>query len=103
MPSISYSTILAAMKKRQQIICVYQGFHRELCVHTIGHKSGKEKILAFQFAGESSKGIPPGGEWRCMFIDDIAEILVKDGAWYTRDNHTKEQTCVDQVEFEVFP
>ena len=81
---------------------MYQGRYREICPHTIGRKNGREKLLAFQFAGQSSKGLPPGGEWRCMFIDEITQVAAREGPWHTRDVHLKPQTCVDQVEFEVF-
>ena len=64
--------------------------------------NGREKLLGFQFAGESSKGLPPGGEWRCMFIDQIEEVEARDGQWHTRDDHLQPQTCVDEIDYEVF-
>ncbi|SCB35235.1 hypothetical protein GA0061099_1005292 [Bradyrhizobium yuanmingense] len=40
----------------QQVTCVYEGRRRELCPHIIGtDKSGDEAVLAWQFAGESSR------------------------------------------------
>jgi predicted DNA-binding transcriptional regulator YafY len=102
MPSSNFDKIRAAMDQRQQITCSYNGLHRELCPHTLGYKKGREKVLGYQFAGESSKGLPIGGEWRCMFIDQIADLAVRDGTWHTRDDHLRPQTCVDDVEFEVF-
>ena len=101
MSSSAYVAILSAMRNQQQVTCTYQGRYREICPHTIGWKNGREKVLGFQFAGESSKGLPPGGEWRCMFIDEIEHVEVRDGAWHTRDDHLRPQTCVDDVEFEV--
>lgn len=94
--------IREAMEKRQQVVCLYQGRLREVCPHTIGYKSGREKLLSFQFAGESSRGLPPGGEWRCMFIDQITDVEARDGEWHTRNDHLQPQTCVDEVDFEVF-
>lgn len=37
-----------------------------------------------------------------MFIDEITQVAVREGSWHTRDTYLKPQTCVDQVEFEVF-
>ena len=102
MPSTNYETIRAAMQARQQLTCTYNGLHREFCPHTLGYKKGLEKVLGFQFAGESSKGLPPGGEWRCMFINEISDLQARDGSWHTRDDHLRPQTCVDDVELEVF-
>lgn len=102
MPSENFRKIRAAMEARQQITCMYQGRRREICAHTLGWKKGREKVLGFQFAGESSRGLPPGGEWRCMFIDEIAEIASRDGQWHTRNDHLQPQTCVDDIDFEVF-
>jgi hypothetical protein len=100
--SNGFEIIRAAMERRQQIICVYHGLRREMCPHTLGWKKGREKVLGYQFAGESSKGLPPGGEWRCMFIDEISQIAAQDGEWHTRDDHLRPQTCVDDIALEVF-
>ncbi|WP_197410991.1 hypothetical protein [Novosphingobium sp. FSW06-99] len=55
----------------------------------------------FQFGGQSSKGLPLGGEWRCMSIDEITQVTVIDGPWHSQNSHIKPQTCIDQVEYEV--
>lgn len=101
MPSSQFDVIESAMRTRKQIICVYNGLHREICPHTLGWKNGREKVLGFQFSGQSSKGLPPDGEWRCMFIDEIQNLNVREGAWHTSGPHTQPQTCVDEVHFEV--
>lgn len=103
MPSSLFCIIESAMKAKNQIVCMYNGFVREICPHTLGWKNGREKVLGFQFAGESSKGLPPDGMWRCMFIDEIQNLSVREGAWYTSGPHTQRQTCVDEVYFEVVP
>ncbi|MBA4161958.1 MAG: hypothetical protein C0515_07755 [Novosphingobium sp.] len=98
----TYSEIRAAMEAKKPIVCMYQGLRREICAHTIGLKNGAEKVLAFQFAGQSSKGLPPGGEWRCMFIDQISDVHIVEGPWHTRDDHSRPQTCVDDIDLEVY-
>ena len=98
----TYDQIKASMETQKPISCIYQDRIREVCVHTIGTKNGQEKVLSFQFGGESSKGLPPGGEWRCMFVDQISDVRIMEGDWHTRDDHSRPQTCVDEVDFEVF-
>ena len=97
----TFDLFVEAVKTKQQVICSYQGRYRELCVHVVGWKNGREQALAFQFAGDSSKGLPPGGEWRCMRLSDVADAKLRAGPWHTRDDHSKPQTCVDEVVAEV--
>lgn len=93
MRSAYYRLIRAAMVARQQIICSYDGYHREMCVHTIGMSGEKEMILGYQFAGGSSK--PPQSDeqrWRCMDVAKLEGVTVRDGPWRTSDNHSRTQT-----------
>ena len=54
MPSAAYSVFRNAILAEQQIVCTYEGRHRELCPHIIGtNKNGEEVVLAWQFAGGS--------------------------------------------------
>jgi hypothetical protein len=66
-----------------------------------GGKDGNAMVLSFQFAGQSSKGLPPGGEWRCMKVDDITGAKSRNGPWRTGDNPNRPQTCVKDVDVEV--
>jgi predicted DNA-binding transcriptional regulator YafY len=90
-----------AILSKQQIACDYHGLHRELCPHTLGHTNGRERALSFQFAEQSSKGLPPEGEWRCMNLDEVTNVKIKEGPWHTGSAHTRPQTCVKQVDVEV--
>lgn len=101
MPSSVYGVFRQAVLERKQLTCIYQGLNREVCPHTLGYKDGKEKALVFQFAGQSSKGLPPGGEWRCLFLDQVGNAQVQEGPWHTGERHTQKQTCVDEVDVEV--
>ncbi|MGU3317005.1 hypothetical protein ACLBWH_15780 [Sphingomonas sp. M6A6_1c] len=90
------------MLARRQVICSYNGYHREICVHTIGMSGGKEMILGYQFAGENNN--PPQSDeqrWRCMEVAKLEGITVRDGPWRTSTNHSKAQTCVKDVDLEV--
>lgn len=97
----AYQVLRQAIIGRQQISCDYQGHHREICPHAIGTKNGRAKMLSWQFAGQSSRGLPPRGEWRCMFVDEITNAVARDGAWHTGGQHAQPQTCVDEIDVEV--
>jgi hypothetical protein len=101
MTSPVYAVFRKAILERKQVIFTYQDRYREVCPHTLGLKAGKEQALVFQFAGESSKGLPPGGEWRCLILAQVKDAKIKDGPWHTGEKHTQKQTCVDDVDVEV--
>jgi hypothetical protein len=96
----AYSIVRQAILDKDQIVATYQGHRRELCPHVIGTKGGRRQALFFQFAGSSSSGLPPGGEWRCMPIDGLGDVTSRSGQWHT-GAHTRPQTCVDDVDVEV--
>ncbi len=53
MPSRTYTLFRNAILAEQQVTCLYEGRHRELCPHILGtNKSGEEAVLAWQFGGE---------------------------------------------------
>ena len=81
MTSRVYMLFEQAMRTRKQIVCVYDGGERELCAVILGHSDGLEKALTYQFAGKSKSGLPPGGEWRCLFLSKVSKARLRDGLW----------------------
>src|SRR5262245_4698894 len=68
-PSAIYQLIWQAIRARKQITCIYEGCHREVCPHILGYKTpGTEAVFVFQFGGESTSKLPPGGDWRCFDV-----------------------------------
>ena len=98
----TYDSVRATMEARQPFSCTFNGLHREVCAHTLGTKNGRQQTLVFQFAGESSKGLPPAGEWRCLPIDGIQNFEVMEGPWRTGERQGYPQNCVDEIDLEVF-
>jgi hypothetical protein len=99
----NYSLIRQTILEMKQVVATYQGRYREMCPHTLGTKNGRRQALFFQFAGESSRGLPPGGEWRCIPVDELADVSIRGGAWHTDDRHSQRQSCVDEIDVEVGP
>ena len=89
--------IVDAIRNKKQVTAYYDDHYREMCPHVIGYKSDKLQALFYQFGGESSSGLPPEGQWRCMEVDGLSQVDVVDGdgEWYTGESHTRLQTCVD--------
>ncbi len=100
MPSTA-DLLKVAISNKQQVKANYDGYYRELCPHAIGWKGGAHHVMSFQFAGQSSRPLPVGGQWKCMDVDKLQILSICDGPWHTNDDHSKMQTCVGEVAIEV--
>jgi hypothetical protein len=101
MPS-NTDLLVDAINQKSRVSCYYDGYYREMCPHVIGWKGGAHHVLSFQFAGDSSKGLPAGGEWKCMDVEGISQLQLAVGDFITGTRKTgKPQTCVDSIEATV--
>lgn len=98
--SDAYELIRAAIVARRQVHANFDGRPRQLCPHAIGWTDGQARALFFQFAGHSSCGLEPGGDWRCLPLDRLTEISLHDGTWHTRE-HSHLQHCIDEVDLSI--
>jgi hypothetical protein len=101
--SPAYKQFARAMAARKQIVCEYDGYARELCPIILGHTRGQEKALTFQFGGQSKSGLPPDGEWRCLWLEKVRNVQLRDGPWRAGARHTQPQGCVEDVDLDVNP
>ena len=103
MPSPIYELFHQAIAGRKQIVCMYGGYRRELCPIILGHSQSEEKALTYQFGGQSRSGLPPGGEWRCMWLSRVSKVELCDGPWHSGSSHKEPQGCVEIVDLDVNP
>jgi hypothetical protein len=103
MTSPSYRLIARAIRGREQVLCMYNGFARALCPIMLGHKQDRERVLGFQFAGDASEGLPPGGQWKCFEVAKMTEVQLRSGEWHTGTRHTRPQHCIDTVDLDINP
>jgi hypothetical protein len=104
MPSATYELFLRAMREKKQIVCVYQGYEREICPILLGRTGLEEKSLVFQFGGHTSKGpIARPGDWKCLALAEVRGPVLRDGSWHSGDRHSSGQTCMKMVEYDVNP
>ena len=101
MSSANYLLFREAILGEKQVTCMYQGYYRELCPIIIGHTRGQERVLAFQFAGQSSSGLPPRGNWKCLDLPQVEDAELHDGPWHEGGQHTKQQSCVERVDLDI--
>jgi hypothetical protein len=101
MPSAAYKVIRAAMLEQKQVLCTYDGRPRELCPIVLGHSDKKEKLLAYQVGGSSSKDLAPGAQWKCLFVERMQGARMRDGPWHEGDRHSQVQRCVHDVDVDI--
>jgi hypothetical protein len=101
MPSANYTLFRRAILDRKLIVCRYQGKRREVAPHTLGFKNRIEKVLVFQFGGETNSALPPGGQWRCFALNEVDDARTMDGPWRTGEAHSITQVCIDIVDVDV--
>lgn len=102
---MSYALVKQAIIDKKPIHAYYDGRYREMCPHVIGLKNGKEQALCYQYGGESkSRPIQADGSkenWRCVEIARVSGVEIVDGPWHTAPDHSRPQTCVDDIDVEV--
>ena len=104
MASATYELFLRAMREKRQIVCVYQGYRRELCPILLGRTGLEEFSLTFQFGGDTSTGrIPAAGDWKCLKLRDVRDVVLRDGPWHVGDRHSSRANCMKMVEYDVNP
>ncbi len=78
-----YEVLREAIEKRRCVRLIANGLSREVCPLALGYKGARQKVLTFQYRGDSQSGLAPGGAWRCFFLDDIASATVIGDPWQT--------------------
>lgn len=99
----TYALLEHAVTHREQVIATYDGAPRAFCPHALGTKNGTRHVLGYQFAGGSTHGLPPGGEWRCFDVDRLENVATRSGPWHTAVNAFNPQSCLDVIDLVVQP
>ncbi len=94
-----YHTLEQAIREKMQVVLLYEGYVRELCPHALGEKKGVKKVLVYQFGGGSRKGDVPN--WKCLSLDKITILTVREGKWCTDPARNAPKTCLDYVDIRV--
>jgi hypothetical protein len=103
MASPIYDLFARAMRERRQVLCRYHGAAREICPIMLGRGKGAERALAWQFAGSNEMGANERGAWKCLSLDEVSDVTLRDGPWHAGESHTQRQTCLDSVDLDVNP
>jgi hypothetical protein len=102
--SLAFELIKKAIAERKLISAVYHERRRELCPHVIGWKADREHALFFQVGGDSAKGLATTGSWRCLNLDELSDVELRDGEFLTGPGYyDNPQKCVDRIEAQIPP
>jgi hypothetical protein len=97
----AYSILAEAISTKQQVVARYHDRERIFSPHALGTKGTVAHVLVYQYAGDSESGLPPGGEWRCLDLDELSAIRLEPGAWRTAANVFNPQSCLDEIDVVV--
>jgi hypothetical protein len=101
----AHAQIRAAIVHRRPIAALYGGRRRLLCLHLLGwNKRRRLQVLCYQYGDDSESGLKPAGasdNWRCLAVENLRDVELLDGPWQTAENHSRPQTCIEDVELDV--
>jgi hypothetical protein len=101
----AHTQLRAAIVHRRPIAALYRGSRRLLCPHLLGwNRHRRLQVLCYQYGGDSQSGLQPVGEsdnWRCLAVENLSHVVLLDGHWQTAENHSRPQTCIQEVELDV--
>jgi hypothetical protein len=103
MSSRNYGLFAKALIERKQVICIYDGYRRELYPIILGHTKGEEAALVYQFAGGGRSELPPDGQWKCLRLAKVSGVQLREGAWRDGASHHRAQVCVEVVDLDANP
>jgi len=100
-----YRLVWVAVANKQPIEALYQGRLRLFCPHRLGrNREGQLRVLCYQYGGESGSGLQPVGSpenWRCMALEKLSRVRVKEDVWHTAPNHSRPTSCVAEADIDA--
>ena len=100
-----YRLVRTAVVSKRPIRAIYHGRERWFCPHRLGRNlDGQVRVLCYQYAGESGSGLQAAGSpanWRCIALEKLSRVELREGAWHTAPNHCRPQTCVAEVDVDA--
>lgn len=101
--SQAYNLLRNALDTRTSCFAVYDGYDRYFCPHIIGWKNGEEQALCWQYAGESSRPLPPEGQWKCFTISKFTQLVTTQEPWHPGQAGRTgiPSSCVDQIDLQI--
>jgi hypothetical protein len=98
----NYEVIRSSVLNKHCLTAVYEQRIRHFSPHCLGkNRDGGFSVLAFQYGGQSSKLLPPEGQWRCFGLQSLTGIHINADNWHTGHDHDRPNTCVRKVDVDA--
>jgi hypothetical protein len=98
----TYDFIRQAVIDRCCLTATYEHRIRHFSPHSIGRDDdGERHVMAFQYGGQSSKPLPPLGQWRCFAVQKLQNVLRNTDDWRTGPGHSRPNKCVTHVDVQA--
>src|SRR5438094_4653210 len=101
----AHAQVRSAIVHRRPIAALYRGRRRLRGPHLLGwNKHRRLQVLCYQHGGDSESGLKPASasdNWRCLAVENLRQVELIDGPWQTAENHSRPQTCIEEVELDV--
>lgn len=99
---MTYEIIKQAILDKCSLTATSKEGVRHFSPHEIGTgKMNEVKIMTYQYAGASSKVLPPQGDWRCLELRDIWNVKRNQDSWHTGNKHSRGNTCIKRTDVTV--
>jgi hypothetical protein len=96
-----YDLMAGAILTRKQVLCTYHGAPHEVCPIMLGRKGGAACVLTWQFAGTDERGELVRGSWKCLALDDLSDVRLRDGPFYAGDGDRRPRAWLDDVDVDM--
>jgi hypothetical protein len=100
-----YRLIWTAVASKQPVSAIYKDLPRLFCPHRLGRNRAKQlRVLCYQYGGESENGLAPIGSpenWRCVALEKLRKVELREGSWKTAPNHSRPATCVVEADIDA--
>jgi hypothetical protein len=100
-----YRLVRTAVVSKRPIRAIYRRRERWFCPHRLGRsREGQARVLCYQYHGESVSGLQAAGSpsnWRCIALKKLSGVELLEDMWHTAPNHSRQQTCVAEVDVDT--
>lgn len=100
--STNYAFIRKALLNLDSLSAIYEGRPRLFSPHILGTTDEEERVLGYQYGGESASGLGPAGSqsnFRCYRISELTNLQLVAGTWRSpTDFGSHPGHCIHEVD-----
>lgn len=99
---MTVKTLLSdAIKQKKSVSFSFHGKPAFGSPHALGKGDGEERVLIYRGEDAHEKGVKPTGQWACLRLADLSEIILTDEPFHEGHPGEHEATCLHDIELAV--